>query len=285
MTIIFSLREGWRNFHNLGIIGLITLVSLSVTLTLTGFSMRGYMLIQEWSEGLLGRFEVEAFLDSEADSTIAHELINQVSALPYVGSVRYVSKDDAAKRFSDQFGDDVFDLLEYNPLPISLVVALKTGADPASSWERTASSLRSLEHVEDVVYQGELLAQVNRFYNRGGRGVLVAIAITLILSLIFTVLTVYSAIRSREDFIHILLLCGGSRSMARGPFVALGFYYGMVAGLFAAGISTGLVHLLKLGWSMEVDIPLLWLPLFSAVGIVIGMIGAGWAAGRRIQDI
>ncbi len=283
--ILFSLREGFRNFQNLGIIGFLTLISLSATLTLGGFSIRGFIMVQDWTDGLLGKFEIEAFLDDGVDSTAIMGIIKQVHNLPNVGSVKFISKEEAARRFAEQFGDEVLDLLEYNPLPMSVVATLKPGSDPGSGWQTTANHIEGLPYVDDVVYQGELLAQVERFYKRGSRIVIAVIAIALILSLTFTVLTVYGSIRTREDFIHILLLCGASRSMVKGPFVAVGFYYGVVAGLFGAIMSVGMAKLIMLGWGIDINTPLDFLPLFPITGIIIGAAGAGWAAGRRIRDL
>lgn len=283
--ILFSLREGYRNFQNLGIIGLLTLLSLSATLTLGGLSVRSFIMVQDWTDGLLGKFEIEAFLEDEADSTAIINIMNQVHNLPGVSSVKFISREEAAHRFSEQFGEEVFDLLEYNPLPMSVVVTLNPGSDPVSGWQTTADQIADLPYVFDVVYQGELLAQVERLYERGSRIVIAVIAIALILSLMFTVLTVYGAIRSREDFIHILLLCGADRSTVNGPFIAVGFYYGVVAGLIAAMISVAMSELVMLGWGIDVSIPLNLLPLFPAAGVVIGAAGAGWAASRRIKDI
>ncbi|MDP8227965.1 MAG: permease-like cell division protein FtsX [Candidatus Electryoneaceae bacterium] len=285
MIIWFALKEGWRNFRHLGILGLLTLISLTVTLTLTGGSVRGYLLIEEWTQGLLGRFEIEAFLSPQTDSLAAMELMDVVSSIEQVKSVRYVSPDEAAERFTRQFGGEMFELLEYNPLPSSFVVTLKQESDAATSWAQTALLMEHLEGVDDVVYQGELLSQVDHFYSRGGLGVIIVLGTTLLLSMAFTAMTVYSAIRSREDFIHIVLICGGSWTMARGPFVALGVYYGIASGLFASVMLKVAVEVIRLGWEITVPIPLWWSAGLMVVGILIGIIGASWAAGRRIKEV
>ena len=73
--------------------------------------------------------------------------------------------------------------------------------------------------------------------------------------------------------------------MARGPFVVLGVYYGIASGLFASLILTAAVEVIRLGWEIVIPIPLWWSAGLMVVGIFIGMIGAGWAAGRRIKEV
>lgn len=279
----FSLREGWRCFGNLGVIGLLTLASLTITLTLIGFSLRGYLLVEEWKKGLLGRFEIEAFLAAETDSLAAVEITQQILALPDVGQVKYISPEKAAELFSQQFGVDLYDLIESNPLPSSLVLTLKEEADPANSWAKTADLIAGFDKVEDVVYEGNLLAEVDRFYKTAGMGIGLAVVLTLIVSFVFTILSVQSAIRSKEELIQIITLSGGTRSMARGPFIALGGYYGIISGLTASCIMALLGWFIKVGWGLGSILPAWWIPVWIMGGACFGMIGAGWAAGRRIK--
>jgi len=283
--IAFALSEGWRSFRNLGILGLLTILSLTVTLTLVGLSLRGYLLIEGWSRGLLGRFEIEVFLSPEIDSLRVTELTGAVAALPEVGTVVYISREEAARRFSEQFGDELLDLLEFNPLPLSLVVTLSGDADPEVSWDRVARTIATLDGVDDVVYQGDLLARVSSFYRSAGVALAAAVGAALILSLIFTTLSVHAAIRSREEFIRIVSLSGGSKTFVRAPFIVLGGYYGVVSGLIAAGASALLLWMIGIGWNIDAALPVSWGAAQVLAGVCVGMVGAGLVAGRRISSV
>ncbi len=282
--IAFLLREGWRNFSRLGIIGLLSLASLTITLSLVGLAARGYCLVEDWKAGILGRFEIEAFLAAEVDSSMAMEMAREIEGMKDVDHVSYVSKELAARRFRAQFGDDLFDLLEYNPLPSSLVVILKGDADPLKSWRRSSEAIAAIPGVDDVVYEGDLLAKVDRFYRTTGLGVGIAVGLTLIVSLVLTMMSVRSVIRSRKEFIQIVSLSGGTNFMARGPFVVLGGYYGFVSGLIAAGIVLLIDWIVKFAWGLKPSMMLWWIPAFLVCGVCIGMIGAGWAAQRQIRE-
>ena len=281
----FALKEGARNFRNLGLTGLLTLAALTATLFLLGVGFRGYLTLQSWSQGLLGRFEIEAFLNARVDNRQTQDLLTRIKSLPRVVSVTYVSKEEAARRFVEQFGSEVFDLLEYNPLPPSVIVTLDPRSDPSATWEATARAIGQIQGVDDVVYQGKLLADVRRFYRQAGLALLAVIIGALAVSLFFTILTVHNAIRVREEFIRVIAFSGGTRAMARGPFIATGAIYGVVSGAMASVFVELLVRLVKSGWGIESRAPIWWFPAMLGAGVIIGIFGAGWAAGRRIRDI
>ncbi|NQT33766.1 hypothetical protein HQ587_01145 [bacterium] len=289
--IIFSLREGWRNFGNLGVVGLLSLASLTVTLSLIGLTSRGYLLIEDWKAGLLGRFEIEAFLSDEMDSTKALDISKNIRSLKNIEDVRYITKQAAAERFEDLFGEDIVELLDYNPLPTSLVISMTRDADPFRSWEKTSQAIAEMPGVVDVVYAGELLAKVSRFYHSTGSSVAIVIGVALIVSVLFTVLSVQSAILSRDEFIQIVTLSGGTSWMARGPFVALGGYYGLVSGITASIVMAIVGWFVGMGWDVDpaeaglsLNMSIRWdYATLIAAGVLLGMFSAGWTASRRIK--
>jgi len=279
----FAIREGWRNFRNISIIGLLTIGSLTLTLVLIGVSVCGYLVVESWRSGLQGRFEIEAFLATDVDKEIAFTIVDSIRSFELVSSVKYISQEDAAVRFANQFGEDLFELLGYNPLPSSLVIILDEEADLSKSWETVSRKVSEFGGVDEVVYDGEILAKVNRFYFRSGRIAGTGLIIMLLVSLTFTVLTVMGSIRMREQFIRVVAMSGGSRVIARGPFIVMGGYYGLVAGVAATCIVFCIQWLFTVAWGTDLLSTVWWIPILSGLGITIGVIGAGWAAGRYIK--
>ncbi len=280
----FALQEGWRNYKNISIIGLLTIASLTITLTLIGLSVYGYLVVESWQKGMKGKFEIEAFLSENLDSDATAKLIEQVKGYEHVQTVEYVSKKEAAERFLDQFDQDIIDALGYNPLPPSIVISMSQDADPSKSWAKIAGRTANLDGVEEVVYEGELLAKVDQFYKRAGKFGLTGVGMMILISMIFTILTVMGSIRSRERFIRIVAMSGGSRMMAQGPFIAMGGYYGLLAGILAALIVAGVRFGFIVVWGPDAEVVCWWIPAIAGGGLIFGIIGAGWAAGRSIRE-
>jgi len=281
--LFFILKEGWRNFRGLGIYGLLSLLSLTVLLTLMGLAARGYLVIESWRAGMLGKFEIEAFLCPEVREAQVQRIVATVRQWPEVQTVTYISPEAAAKRFQQLFDRDVVELLGVNPLPPSVILILKKNADPGASWERIANSLKKLNGVEEVVYQGEMLAELNRFFHSAWRAAGATLAGVLFFSFLFTILTVAGQIKSREEFIRVVVLSGGGRWLAQGPFIFMGVYYGLVAGLLALSLMVCFGFIIEAGWSIEASLPLEWTPAFPLVGMVIAVSASAWTAGRKIK--
>lgn len=281
--IAFSINEGWRNLRNLGIYGLLTIVSLTLTLTILGISTSGFKVIKAWRSGLLGRFEIEAFLYTDIDTVQTAVLLEGIRHLESVDEVRYISRDMAVKKFSEQFGPELFELIEYNPLPASFVIKLAADADPSESWKTTSEAVQNMKGIEDVVYQGELLASVDRFYRRGGVIAVIAVTLMMLVSLLFTVMTVVGVIKSRQGFIRVIALSGGSRLMACGPFVVMGIYFGLISSTIAAMIVYIIDWVVSVVLGLPISLTLDWALVVYIAGILVGVSGSGWAAWRHIR--
>lgn len=279
----FIFKEGWRNFRNLGIYGLLTLISLTMMTVLILLSAYGYLLIDGWKSGLMSQFEIEAFLADDLNQDDVNSMRKSISAINHVESVKFISKEMAAARFAEQFDTTLLKLLEFNPLPPSFIVSIKKDADHTIAWASVAQSLKQLKGVEEVVYQGELLNDVMRFYTKSWKVALCILLGALTLALVFCSLTVTGEIKAREEFIRIIALSGGTRFMARGPFVAMGVYYGIISNIFAFAIAYGATWVINFGWGISANVPILWLGVIFSWSLFVAIIGASLAAGGRIR--
>jgi hypothetical protein len=73
--------------------------------------------------------------------------------------------------------------------------------------------------------------------------------------------------------------------MARGPFVALGAYYGVLSGIAASAVVLVFGWFVRIGWGLGSVTDIWWIPVLIASGALIGMIGSGWAASRSIRKV
>lgn len=283
--IWFALNEGWRSFRNLGIGGMLTLASLSVTLTLAALTAEGYSMLAQWNSALLKKFEIEAFLSTDVAEDRTNAIRGQIEHLQGVRGVDLVSRAAALDRFKNEFDTDLLNVLGYNPLPASLIITLTDDAVRGRQWPQIAQQIKSMGGVDDVSYQGELVGEIDLFYKRMGRSLGLLIGGALLLSLFFAWMTIAAAIKSRGEFIHILLLCGGSRLMARGPFIALGGYYGIAAGVIGLLFTMVITAIVSVGWEIQAKVPLNWAPLLIIAGVLIGAITAGSVAGNKIRTV
>ncbi|HEB84198.1 MAG TPA: hypothetical protein ENI92_04265, partial [Bacteroidetes bacterium] len=183
--IAFVLREGFAVLRRAGIAGVLTVAMLAV-LTFFGLSLRGGQraLSQAHAE-LLSRFELEAFLRPGFEKE-APALAEWVRSRPGVIAVDVIDKKQAAERFAREYGGELFDLLGENPLPASLVIHYDPASLSVESLSREAAEIETRPEVDEVTYEGELLARMEGIASRwGGRLLALVIGVGL-LALIFT---------------------------------------------------------------------------------------------------
>src|SRR6185436_12940125 len=93
--------------------------------------------------------EFSLILNENTPEQKALDYQKRLNAQPFVKSSEYISKEDAAKRYTEEYGDNFQDLLDANPLYASIEV--KLNADYANP--------DSVTKVESVVKQNPIVSE------------------------------------------------------------------------------------------------------------------------------
>lgn len=275
----FVLREGIRALSRAGLAGGLAILSMTVLAAYGAGTLAARDALVQARESLLARFEMEAFLLPGREEQL-DDVAAWLAGREGVVEVQRVDKQLARERFAEQYGEELFDLLEENPLPVSVIVRY----DPArveTAWiEREAEFVAAHEDIEDVAFEGELLQQVESL---GGRVSLWLIGVAVLIAAVamfFTVQSVRVAAQSSLSWAHAVLLVGGTIGQVRQPFIAAGMLAGLIGGALGAGAVAG-VQLFLAAQGVTPD-PRPW-AIAGAVllSMIVGGIGANAAIRRR----
>ena len=72
------------------------------------------------------RIDIEAFIDDSVPEDHITPLVNIINNYEEVKEVHYVSKEEAAKEFKEDLGEDILSLYDENPLPRSFRIKLNS---------------------------------------------------------------------------------------------------------------------------------------------------------------
>ncbi|MFC2093891.1 cell division protein FtsX, partial [Bacteroidota bacterium] len=75
-------------------------------------------------ESIKEKVEIEVFLDDDISVSELDELKEKIKTIGGVKKIMYISKEKAAKIFEQEFGKDMLEIFEVNPLPASLKINL-----------------------------------------------------------------------------------------------------------------------------------------------------------------
>ena len=223
-------------------------ILFSLTLALLLIGACGLLAIQ--SKRLVTQVresnEVRAFLDNDLDSTDRLALATTITKEPYVltnntASVRYVSKDDAAKEFIAETKEDFTRFLNDNPLHASYRIRLRESYFAEDKLKEVKASLEKMDGVFEVVYPENMVDNINRNITKI-YAVMAGFALVLLIIIIVLMNnTIRLALYSQRLLIRSMQLVGATNGFITRPFLMRGLTQGFVAGLIAAVV-------LCIGW-------------------------------------
>jgi cell division transport system permease protein len=210
-------------------------------------------------------------VDDAAHETDVIQLKKQLDTNPSVKEADYVSKELAARNLQKDLGKDFVSFLGFNPLPSSIDVYLKADYANNDNIEKFKSQLLKNPLVKEVIYQKSLVDQMNQNLGSITLVVLAFAGIFLVVSIALINNTIRLAIYSQRFLIKSMQLVGATKGFIRKPFLLYGIWHGLLGGLIAIILLTGVLYF------ATIQIPdLVILQNYYEFGIVfLGVVGIG----------
>ncbi len=292
MRIGYFLSETVTNLRRNLLMTIAAISTVTISLLLLGGVQILGMVVDRVTATWEAKVEISAYLLDDATEGEIQTLTRDVSQMPEVENVTYVSKADAFEEFKTLYEDqpEFWQTLPPDSLPASLRIKLTD----AKHTEVVASRIEGAPGVEEVRFGGEIikrLLQVNSLLR----------SVTFVMSLILMIAaaalianTIRLAIYSRREEIGIMKLVGATNWFIRIPF--------MLEGLFAALVGaalSGLIVLMansllfaRVGEAVRFLGPILnfssaeifgVLAVLAGVGALVGLIGSTLALRRFLE--
>jgi len=163
-------------------------------------------------------------------------LKDKIRTIGGIKSITFVSKEEAAKIFEEDFGKDMLEILESNPLPASLRINIYEEYKSLDRINKITSQIAELPKIQEIIFPEKNVEILDR--NTSGflfvnLMILILISVTSVFLVSNTIRLVISA--KRKD-IETLSLLGASKSFIKAPFIIEGFIQGIAGGLISVGI-------------------------------------------------
>lgn len=232
-------RHSRESLKNLGRNGWMTFASISavtVALLLVGIFLAVMLNLNNIAKQVENNVEVSVFIDNTATSAQQQQLKDNISKLPNVKSITFVSKADGLQRLIKSMGSDaaVFKSLEgsQNPLPDSFTVKTNQPKQTIA----VAQAIQKFQYVDSVRYGKGYVQKLFKVIDFSRN-----VGIVLILGLLFTSIflianTIKLTIVARQREIEIMKLVGATNAFVRWPFFLEGFMLGVIGALIPSAI-------------------------------------------------
>jgi cell division transport system permease protein len=279
-----AFREALSAFRRAPLLSALSVTTIAFSLFALGLFGLVAVNMRQALQQLEERFEIRAFVAEGASIDSVTAAMKELSALPNVARVNYVSRAQALQRARREVGE-FHDVFQDEFLPASLELRLRPGLEGQNEVKAVVERVRKLPFVDDVRYGEEWVEKLYRVRD-------VAAAAGLVLGLAFATVaviiigsTIRMAVLARSREISIMRLVGATDAFVRAPFLIEGFFKGVLGGVLAL-VFTWLAHEL-------IDRTLIETTFFDARtavlgvlgGALIGLLGSSLSVGRHLRKV
>ena len=286
--IIFLFSEGLKNLWRHKLTAFTAIFSTFLTLIVAGSLIIASENTNKVIENLRDKYKIEVFFKKDVSDKRLGEIIKEFKMIRGVRSITIITKKDAEKIFKSQFGEDILEILGYNPLPASCVLNVVKKQANRLNIRPIIDQLRKFPEVDEVSYQGRLISRIESYYEKFVKSMTGLLILVLVVSVFIISNTVRLTIYAKKELIKSLQLIGATNVFVKAPFIIEGVFHGLIGAVLASLLLiSGLNFGSKIIYSVaEIQLEynaLFLVSLLGLIGILISFIGSSRAISRFLK--
>ena len=240
---LFLFAEGFRNLlrHKL------TVFSAVFSVFLTMLIIGSLLIVRKNTNKLIyylrTKYKIEVFFEADLAKETALDVVKKIESFPGVRNTTFIDRETATNIFEKQFGENILDYIQRNPLPMSCVINLnRTGEDELDIMP-IVTRIESLSGIDNIEHQGKLIQRIEGFNKRFTKILFfVSIGIMLItISIISN--TIKLTIYAKKDLIQDLHIIGATNTFVKVPFLIEGILQGFMGSFIAFLVLSLFLHI------------------------------------------
>lgn len=245
-----------------------SVISISLVLLLVGLAAMLLVNAKGVSDYFKENMQVTVMMKQFVSEEEAIDYQRELEQKSFIGSTRFISKEQGKKEMEAMLGEDFLDVFETSPIPVSIDVTLKAEYVSADSLEVVKYEVQKSPLVDEVVYQSSLVDALNSNLSKISFILGVFIVLMLFISFVLINNTVRLNVFARRFTIHTMKLVGATRSFIRAPFLVQAAFQGVFSAFVAIIGLTAMMYFLRNSFEQLFEIFRLDL-LLTVFGIVL----------------
>jgi cell division transport system permease protein len=220
-----------------------TVVSISLVLFMLGLFGMIILHTKKLSDYMKENIGFSIIMKDNVREAGIIKLQKTMDAMPYVKSTEYITKEEAAREFTKEFGEDFTNFLGYNPLLPTIEVRFNADYANNDSLSIIKADILSNKNVKEVYYQESLVDAINKNVRKIGIIILGFTALLLFIAIALINNTIRLSVYSKRFIIRSMQLVGATHRFIRRPFIIKGVIQGIIGALIAILILMGIVYI------------------------------------------
>jgi len=264
-----------------------SIATITLSLIIIGIYFFISLNSSSYTKKIKDKVELEVFLQDGYSINDLDSLKENLKRLGGIKEIRFISKEEAAKIFEKEYGKEMLDIMDSNPLPASFKISLYDEYKTLEKVNKLKKQISELSFVVDIIYPKSTLEMVEKNFSSALSLNLIILIVITISSVFLVSNTIRLVINSKEKLIYTMKLLGATKKFIRSPFLIEGFIQGLIGGIIASIFLYILLEYIagKLG---EVNVfvdtgKLLYTLLVILLGIVLGISGSAISIRRYLK--
>lgn len=222
-------------------------VVISVALVLFLLGLLGLMIVKTKtvSDHFKEQVAITIFLKDATRKNTISSLQKKLKKEGYVKSIQYVSKEDAAKQYSEDIGEDFMEYLGANPLKDAIDIYVKSEFVTPEKMTEIENSLAKNKAVFEVAYDKPLIELLTKNIQRLSFWVLIFSAVFTLIAVVLINSAIRLSVYSKRFTIKTMQMVGATKGFIRMPFIWQGVKLGVVGAIVAIVGVLGVVFYLN----------------------------------------
>jgi len=273
--ILFWLKEAFKLIARSKFSFLLSLVSITLSVILITLSVFIIQFSNHFEQELKSNIVISVFINEKVPQTEIDSIKSELNNYRFLSSADYVSKDEAAEIFVKETGEDFRKILDYNPLPASFNIKLRSEYANRDSIKKVIKNLSGFSWSDEVIFRQDFYQKILTYIEQAKIYVFGLTGLIFLVSLYLVYSTVRLILNSKYSEMETMKFVGAKLSTIKMPIIINSALTGFLSGLIALSIIWALYYYVK-EFLVTIDnvIPnkIEFIVLLLALGPIIGIL-------------
>jgi cell division transport system permease protein len=233
--ILFWIKEALKLIARSKFSFLLALISITLSVILITISVFIIRSSNHFEDELRGNIVISVFIKDNISNNEIEEIKTDLAQLKYLSSSEYINKDKAAEIFIKETGEDFRKILDYNPLPASFNLKLKSEYADRDSINKIIKNLSGYKWSDEVIFRQDFYQKILSYIDQAKIYVFALTGLIFLVSLYLVYSTVRLILNTKYSELETMKFVGAKLSTIKMPIILNSAITGLLAGLIALG--------------------------------------------------
>ncbi len=203
-------------------------ISIALVLFLVGLLALLVLNTKKVADNLKEKIALTVYLKDTAKEVEIDQMQKSLALAEHTKTIVFVSKEEAAKAYSEEIGEDFMEFLGYNPLQNSIDVYFNADYVSETQIAEISRDLGDKEFVDEIVYDKPLIALLNDNIKRLSFWILIVSGLLTFIAVLLINSSIRLSVYAKRFTIKTMQMVGATKHFIRRPFILKSIKLGLI---------------------------------------------------------